>query len=246
MIKGVENIIELKSNLALVEYYLTDGNQEEIDFASSLIKKGNCFVAYKIKNELRFAPSRFIGYANNSMYVHLNNSIKDGRETNPIIDKILGYKAEQIASQEKKYLHYCQQLGIIPDNRKRKYWNLDLGDDEFEVNKKLDDDFPEGKIVERKHKARERNRELVDLAKKTFIRKNGRLFCEACGFDFEKKYGDIGKNFIEAHHIIPVCEMGVGHKTNVEELIMLCSNCHRMVHRRRPWPDIDEIKNWRF
>ena len=30
--------------------------------------------------------------------------------------------------------------------------------------------------------------------------------CAVCGFDFEKIYGQLGKNFIEVHHMVPVSE----------------------------------------
>jgi 5-methylcytosine-specific restriction protein A len=54
----------------------------------------------------------------------------------------------------------------------------------------------------------------------------------ACGFDFEEVYGEIGKNFIEVHHVKPLYskdeEVEVDPKT---DLICLCPNCHRMVHR---------------
>ena len=56
--------------------------------------------------------------------------------------------------------------------------------------------------------------------------------CMACGFDFEEVYGEIGKNFIEVHHVKPLYskdeEVEVDPKT---DLICLCPNCHRMVHR---------------
>lgn len=97
-------------------------------------------------------------------------------------------------------------------------------------------------MVERKHKARERNSQVVALAKDKFKEKHGRLFCQVCGFYFETEYGDIGKDFIEAHHTIPVSEMKDDHKTKVEDIAMLCSNCHRMVHKKRPWLTINEIE----
>lgn len=56
--------------------------------------------------------------------------------------------------------------------------------------------------------------------------------CEVCGFSFEKEYGT---KYIEAHHIIPISEMkkkGQTSRTITEkDLAMLCSNCHRMIHR---------------
>ena len=56
--------------------------------------------------------------------------------------------------------------------------------------------------------------------------------CMACGFDFEEVYGKIGKGFIEVHHVTPLYrkdeEVVIDPKT---DLICLCPNCHRMVHR---------------
>lgn len=96
-------------------------------------------------------------------------------------------------------------------------------------------DFPEGRIKYDTHKRLERNKRLIDIAKRRFVERNGSLFCEVCGFNFEAKYGEIGKDYIEAHHSLPVSEMKENHRSKVEELVMVCSNCHRMVHRRRPW-----------
>ena len=102
-------------------------------------------------------------------------------------------------------------------------------------------EFPEGRIVERKHKMRERNSKVVRLAKAKFMSKHGRLFCEVCKFDFEESYGVVGKDFIEAHHTIPVSDMTEGDSTKVEDIAILCSNCHRMVHKRRPWLSMKEL-----
>ena len=58
--------------------------------------------------------------------------------------------------------------------------------------------------------------------------------CMACGFDFEKTYGDRGRNFIEVHHIKPLYDLNSETLINPEtDLVCLCSNCHRMIHRRR-------------
>lgn len=94
-----------------------------------------------------------------------------------------------------------------------------------------DDEYEEGKIYLKLHLQRERNAQLILKAKKKFKEKYGRLFCEHCGFDFEETYGEIGKDFIEAHHMKPVSQLALGEKTKVEDIVMLCSNCHSMVHR---------------
>lgn len=93
-------------------------------------------------------------------------------------------------------------------------------------------EYPEGKIAFVLHKKRERNPNLIKDAKRLFVSKHGRLFCEACKFDFQQVYGDRGIDFIEGHHKKLVSEMKEGEKTKVEDIAMLCSNCHRMIHRK--------------
>jgi putative restriction endonuclease len=112
--------------------------------------------------------------------------------------------------------------------------NVDLTEDDIS--------FPEGKKVLRKHILYERNPKLMIEAKKRFKELNGKLFCEICEFDFEEKYGEIGKDFIEGHHTIPVSEMKEGAKTKIEDIVMVCSNCHKMIHRKRPWLNQEKIK----
>jgi putative restriction endonuclease len=103
----------------------------------------------------------------------------------------------------------------------------------------------EGRKQARTHIQRERNPYLVKLAKSNFADlHDGKLFCEICGFNFENEYGEVGSGFIEAHHRKPVSEMRENERTNVNDIMLLCSNCHRMIHRHRPWlkmPDI--LKN---
>lgn len=106
------------------------------------------------------------------------------------------------------------------------------------------DGFPEGKLKERLHLARERNAELVRRAKEEAFRLNGGLSCMCCGFDFFEKYGELGKGYIEAHHTKPVSELHEdGETTKTKDLALVCSNCHRMLHRRRPWLKMHELVN---
>lgn len=58
--------------------------------------------------------------------------------------------------------------------------------------------------------------------------------CMACGFDFEKVYGNYGRNFIEVHHVKPLYDLGKEEVVNPQtDLVCLCSNCHRMIHRKK-------------
>jgi len=68
--------------------------------------------------------------------------------------------------------------------------------------------------------------------------------CFICGFDFEKKYGEIGKGFIHVHHIKPLSEINEEYKVNpIEDLRPVCPNCHAMIHKRKPAYNIEEIKS---
>ena len=70
---------------------------------------------------------------------------------------------------------------------------------------------------------------------------NGSIKCEACGFDFAKKYGKLGQGYIEMHHKKPLFQ-NEGQATSdfidqaKKNLAPLCSNCHRMIHVRRKSP----------
>ena len=242
--KLIETIDQLENNLETVEYYISEGSDSEIKEATRLISAGSCFVCYEIEGDLRFAPSRFIGYKNNTINRHDKSTIKHGTITNGAINKIMDNKLLPNDELEKAFLKYCHNLGIEPYNKKRKFWKLKLSK-EFNSNIDLDIEYPEGKVAERKHKFRERNSKVVQLAKENFKNKHGRLFCQACEFDFEKEYGQIGVDFIEAHHTIPVSEMKNGHKTKIEDFVMLCANCHRMIHKKRPWIRMEELKELR-
>jgi 5-methylcytosine-specific restriction enzyme A len=59
--------------------------------------------------------------------------------------------------------------------------------------------------------------------------------CKACGFNFGLVYGEWGKDFIEVHHLVPLGNNEVNERNTdpVKDLIVLCSNCHRMVHRKK-------------
>lgn len=103
--------------------------------------------------------------------------------------------------------------------------------------------FTEGRLVERRHLARERNLVLINHAKKRALEASGHLCCACCGFDFKRAYGEVGEGFIEAHHIKPLSTLTSDTTvTTVEDIVLVCSNCHRMLHRRRPWLGIDQLR----
>jgi len=102
--------------------------------------------------------------------------------------------------------------------------------------------FQEGRALYRKHRKLERDSRIGRLAKDTRIKKVGKLSCDACGFSFERAYGPRGAGFIEAHHTIPVSELRGKKATRVSYIVLVCANCHRILHRTRPWLGMAELR----
>jgi 5-methylcytosine-specific restriction protein A len=91
----------------------------------------------------------------------------------------------------------------------------------------------------RLHRVTERNQTLSRKVKKL----QG-YECKACGFDFESRYGEIGRGYIEAHHNVPISKLS-GAKIQLDPLngfTVLCSNCHSMIHRIKPTPTVEEFR----
>ena len=101
--------------------------------------------------------------------------------------------------------------------------------------------FPEGKENYRLHRSKERNITLIKVAKAKYLESNKRMSCQVCDFSFEEGYGELGKGFIEAHHMFLISELKEETPTKIEDIALVCSNCHRMLHRRRPWSSIENL-----
>ena len=85
----------------------------------------------------------------------------------------------------------------------------------------------EGELRLVSHLVKERNREIVKEKKRLAIKDNI-LHCEVCKFSFAQIYG---ADFIECHHLSPIGESGV-RETKLEDLALVCANCHRMLHSK--------------
>jgi len=95
----------------------------------------------------------------------------------------------------------------------------------------------------RLHKRIERNAALIKQ-----VKKEKGCTCEICGLTFEKRYGPIGKGYIEAHHLKPIASLN-GTKVAMDpktDFAVLCANCHRMVHRSGLTDDIARFKKEHF
>lgn len=100
---------------------------------------------------------------------------------------------------------------------------------------------PEGRILIRVHKARERDPGLRRRKIAAAVQSGQPLICEACDFDFGDFYGKRGSGFIECHHIVPLSEVGQT-DTQLADLALICANCHRMAHRQ-PWLTVRALRD---
>ena len=157
------------------------------------------------------------------------------------------FKIKKPILEDKEYF-------ILKDNLVHIINNPDLYNEEY--NERYDeihenqsneyiDRFDEGKSKIVTMKTKERNREIIRKAKQLFKDKHdNKLFCEVCGFDFNKVYGSIGEDFIECHHTIPISSLCDGGITRIEDLVMVCSNCHSMIHRNDKLLSVDDLKKY--
>ena len=78
----------------------------------------------------------------------------------------------------------------------------------------------------RTHLVRERRSHLSTRRKQI-----DNYICFICTFNFKDKYGKLGENFAEAHHKVPLSTHNYPRITKLDDLITVCSNCHRMLHQ---------------
>jgi hypothetical protein len=84
----------------------------------------------------------------------------------------------------------------------------------------------------------ERNRALREEAIARFGTR-----CSICGFDFAERYGELGQGFIEVHHLVPLSTTKIARETNpAKDLVVVCSNCHSMLHRSDPVLSPEELQ----
>ena len=130
-------------------------------------------------------------------------------------------------------LHRFAEIYLsLVSNEQRLFTQVDSEEDESDLGE-------EDLRKLREHKRIERNKKLAVRAKKIHGYK-----CKACGFDFGRKYGAIGAGFIEAHHLTPLAELRGKALTldATRDFTVLCSNCHRMIHRSEFVSRVEEFR----
>jgi hypothetical protein len=115
----------LLANLDYLESKNIRGSREHSDYVS----RGTCFVAYDTPDGVAFAPSRFLGYQENTFEKHGQNQSKDGRDTNPAISAILNGEPQESSELDSLYRAYCERLDVRSNatgafGAPRRFWDL--------------------------------------------------------------------------------------------------------------------------
>ncbi len=124
VVKALQQVTE---NIETLERERSNSSSAGAAAYRALVKRGTCFVPYASKVGLAFAPSRFVGYVQNDLSTHSNNSDRDGRLTNAALNKIFGSQPRADPSLENRYLEFCARIGVQPSQGgafgvARKYW----------------------------------------------------------------------------------------------------------------------------
>jgi len=109
-------------------------------------------------------------------------------------------------------------------------------------------EFAEGKSATKVHIRRERSRTLrANLISRRL--EKGELCCDLCDFNGSNVNPKLRDSIFECHHLIPLSIVGET-KTRIQDVALLCANCHRLLHRiiaiRKQWLSIEEAKGFLF
>ena len=100
----------------------------------------------------------------------------------------------------------------------------------------------EGGLLVGIHSRRERDAGLARKKKAAVDKATGALACEVCGFDFAATYGALGEGFAECHHVRPLHTLPTKRRTSLADLAIVCANCHRMLHRVKPFGTLESLR----
>jgi hypothetical protein len=88
----------------------------------------------------------------------------------------------------------------------------------------------EGDLRLANHLRRERRRSLVEVKKRLALETHGALICECCSLSSCDLPLPVGSRCFEVHHLIPLAALVTRRITRIDELALVCANCHRMIH----------------
>lgn len=93
------------------------------------------------------------------------------------------------------------------------------------------------------HLKQERSRALVETKRRAYRAVHGHLRCEACQLSEFALPAGIGEGCFEVHHLVALGARQSSGLTRIDELALLCANCHRMIHRSNPMLTVAQLRS---
>ena len=186
------------------------------------------FIKERLKNYINERENKFSFDDKESEYKFyiLNNPIELVNEIALPNQNNQSYSTIEEVFSGKRYVDRCNYktnntredlINIIKDKSKVDY--LEINVEDFDSNIEIE----EGKTITKLVEVKKRNSLARKLKLEEFKSINGKLYCEVCGIDDEI--------VLDVHHDkVSVANMKEGHITKLEDLRLICANCHRKVH----------------
>lgn len=85
----------------------------------------------------------------------------------------------------------------------------------------------EGQLTLRMHQRKERSPILATAKRRAVRAESGALRCEACLLEEGHLPAELGEACFEVHHLLPLARLHEPSITRLDDLALLCANCHR-------------------
>ncbi len=204
-----------KSSLEKLSYDFSPGDVIYVKEGKRIVAKGT------IQTKYFYDYAKTIIDTNGDSWPH---QVKVKWESFSEIELLLGAEQHTVHELTSRNVEDIENLAIATSKPKP----LILPKDEKEL-------YEEGARFKEEQEFRKRNSLLIKKKKDASDYR-----CEICDFNFGEFYSNIGENYIEAHHLIGIAEGE--RKSSMDDIALICSNCHSMVHRRKPPYSIAEVR----
>lgn len=231
----VRNVTDIASNVSTMMEALYKDKAPSRD-AVLLIAGGRVFLPFWHRGFIAFAPSKFLGYRNNRIKLHIRKrSVRDGKDTNRELSRFLG-RPEENAEMERRLRAYCEGLGVSLQDHKHSFWPVSSAIGVDGDSKSAIEDLEQDEIGNDSPKYKE----LVALVyerdsrvrRSVLKRARGRCEYKGCASFLSRR----GEPYLEAHHVISLASAGKDRPSNV---IALCANHHREAHFGKDWEQMN-------
>jgi len=194
-----------------------------------------------VERSFRYSKCEFVEARCTDRYMPLSWLVAPAEQAQRVLQSHDAWNSYAAACQKvlKAPISRCN----IPRNQINKVRLSDLADDMDEqslqvISPQDAPEFPEGGIREVTLELRTRNPSLRRQAIATYGCR-----CQVCGFSFEEFYGDLGRGYIEVHHLTPLSDREAEENTSIDDVAVVCANCHRILHHygKTPIP-IEDLK----